>query len=244
VQGILYLRCHPNDLSFLGEIFSEAGRIIGKSEEFRTIYARNDLDIERKTEFFLRELSKAGNVWLVIDKLDEILTAEDEFTDPELRQFIEVIGATEHSIQLIFTSRATPRFQGNQRMKRVYLDTGLPEAQAIEYLRTEGAEYGFAGEDNKLLVDFVKRVQGVPKALECVIGYLSEKYPEIRLSEIMSDVKLFADFDSYDEERPKGLITRQFNQQKPNAQLLLEGCRFSPNQFHLLRSNPFCPRLT
>jgi tetratricopeptide (TPR) repeat protein len=221
VKGILYLRCVSGDLS-LGRVFSEAGRIVGGREAFEQTYANRDLTLKRKLEFFFSELSRAGNVWLVMDNFEDLLSTDDQIVDRELREFIETAVATEHNIRLIATTRAVPRFAGSQRVKPVDLRSGLPEDRAIEYLQAEGIDCGLADADQQLLRAFVGRVHHIPKALESVIGYLSEKYPVVQLADLMANDALFADFDRYDTENGlKRLIAEQFSDQTADAQLVL-----------------------
>jgi tetratricopeptide (TPR) repeat protein len=221
VQGILYLRCLRGDVS-LGRIFAEAGRIVGERDAFQQTYASRDLTLDRKLEYFFNELSRAGNVWLVMDNFEDLLADDDSITDPELRAFVESAVATEHKVRLIATTRAVPLFKGSQRLKPIDLREGLPEEQAIKYLRTEGANYGLAHLDEDLLRVFVNRVHRVPKALESIIGYLSEKYPVVKLADLMANNALFADFDRYDTENGlKHLVAEQFTDQTADAQLVL-----------------------
>lgn len=221
VHGILYLRCLRGDLS-LGRIFAEAGRIVGAREAFQQTYASRDLTLERKLEFFFSELSQGGNVWVVMDNFEDLLAADDSIVDADLRAFVEAAVATEHNVRLIATTRAVPLFKGSQRLKPIDLREGLPEEQAVKYLRTEGADYGLADADEKLLRAFVNRVHRIPKALESVVGYLSEKYPIVQLAALMETDALFADFDRYDMENGlRHLIAEQFTDQTPDAQLVL-----------------------
>jgi tetratricopeptide (TPR) repeat protein len=221
IRGILYLRCLRGEVS-LGRIFSEAGRISGRREIFEQAYANRDLTIERKLEFFFSELSREGNIWLVMDNFEDMLADDDTIDDAEIRALFETALAIEHTVRLIATSRAVPRFKGSQRIRAVDLRSGLPEDQAIEYLRAEGADYGLADVEEDLLRAFAKRIHHIPKALESIIGYLSEKYPARQMADLMANDALFADFDHYDTEKGlKRLIGEQFADQRLDARLVL-----------------------
>ena len=221
VHGILYIRCHRSDVS-LGHIFSEAGRIVGKRAVFQQAYANHEVTLERKLEFFFGELGKTGDVWIVMDNFEGLLADDDSIYDAELNAFVEMAVSTEHNVRLIATTRAVPRFTGSQRVRPIDLSEGLPEAHAIEYLRVEGANYGLAESHEDLLRNFVKRVHRIPKALESVIGYLSEKYPIVKLSDLLSNDALFGDFDRFDTQNGlKNLIAKQFNDQTADLQLVL-----------------------
>lgn len=223
VQGILYVRCQQGDVS-LGVIFSQAGRIAGRPDAFQSVYANHEIRLERKLEFFFGELSKTGNVWIVMDNFEDLLADDDSIKDPELQALMEMAASLDHSVRLIATTRAVPRFAGSRRLRPIDLREGLPQVKAIEYLRAEGAEYGLADCDEELLIGFAKRVHGIPKALESVIGYLSEKYPIVQLSDLVTNDALFADFDHFDTENGlKRLIAEQFSDQNPDSQLVLCG---------------------
>lgn len=222
IQGILYLKCVRGDIT-LGQIFSEAGRIAGKRDEFRVVYANKELSLARKLEYFFSELSKAGNIWVVMDNFEDLLDpADDSIRDEEIREFLEASAGVEHTIRMIVTSRAVPRFKGSRQLEKIDLSKGLPEEQAVRYLREEGQEYGLDKEDENVLSSFVKRVHCIPKALESVIGYLEEHYPSVTLRDIVADESFFVDFDRHDYEKGlKKLIFEQIKNQTADAQLLL-----------------------
>jgi hypothetical protein len=219
--GILYLRCAGGDLR-LGRVFAAAGRIAGQRQAFEQTYGSRDLTLERKLEFFFQELSRAGSVWIILDNFEDLLAEDDTVADPELRQLLETAAGTTHGVRLLATTRAVPRFSGSHRLKPVDLQSGLPEEEAVAYLRAEGAECGLAETDEALLRAFVRRVHGIPKALESVVGYLAERYPVVHLAGLLADGELFADFDRYDAENGlKRLVAEQFADQAPDAQLAL-----------------------
>ncbi len=221
VQGLLYVRCLHGDVT-LGSIFEDAGRIVGKRDEFRETYAAKELTLARKLEYFFRELSRAGNVWVVLDNFEDLLAEDDTIVDPEIREFLETANAVEHTVRVIATTRAIPRLGASRKIKKLDLSSGLPEEAAIRFLQEEGADYGLADCDETILLQFVRRVHCIPKALESVLGYLEEHYPDIQLSHLLSDEHLFADFDRHDMENGlKKLVAEQFNDQSPDAKLVL-----------------------
>ncbi len=221
VKGILYLRCIGADVS-LGRIFAKAGSIVGKSDAFQKVYESQEFTMERKLEFFFHELSQAGNVLIVMDNFEDLLDSDDCISELELRKFLEFAVATQHTVRFLATTRALPSFQGSRSIQSIDLSNGLPEDQAIAYLRESGNDYGLADEDVETLRGFVRRVHCIPKALESIIGFLSEKYPYQTLSDMMKDDTLFEAFDRYDTENGlKMLISRQFKDQTADAKLVL-----------------------
>lgn len=221
VGGILYLHCVREGFS-LRRIFTEAGRIVGRPEEFEQVYDSQDLSEGRKLEFFFRELSGGGDVWVVLDNFEVLLAADDTLAEPEVGRFIEAAVSTRHSVRLIATTRAVPRLAAGYAARPVDLRRGLPEDHAVEYLRAYGADCGLADEDEALLRSLARRVHYIPKALEAVIGFLRDKYPLVTLRELMQDDALFADFDRYDAEQGvRRLIAEQFDGLGPLEQLTL-----------------------
>jgi tetratricopeptide (TPR) repeat protein len=73
-----------------------------------------------------------------------------------------------------------------------------------------------------MLATYVRRVHGIPKALESLVGYLAERYPAITLDHLILRDEIFADFDRHDAHRGlKRLVREQFDDQAPDAKLLL-----------------------
>ncbi|MEI6310531.1 MAG: AAA family ATPase, partial [bacterium] len=174
--GVLYLSCQDGTLS-LERVFSLAGRMLGREETFHGVCTGRGMPLAGKLAFFFGELSKAGTAWLVLDNLESLLREDDSFRDPDLAVWFEVALSTSHSLRLIVTSRSVPRFPGSEKLKPPALSRGLDEDEAILYLRREGAECGLADAPEELLRTLVRRLDGIPKALESVVGYLAQRYP-------------------------------------------------------------------
>lgn len=222
VKGILYLGCVGGNIN-LGMLFSMAGRIAGKAEEFRRIHADGEMTLEWKIGCLLHELSKVGRVWIVLDNFEDLMDQTDHsVVDPEIRRFLEILVTTEHNVRLIVTSRDVPQFDGSRKVELIPLGSGLEESEAVQYLREEGSEYGLEQESEEVLLALARRVDGIPKALESVLGYLDAHYPSIKLSDLLNDDQLFADFDRHDRENGlKKLIGEQLNNQSADALIVL-----------------------
>lgn len=222
IKGILYLKCIKGNIN-LRDIFSESGKIASKRDEFLNTYACKDMTTGKKLEYFFAEMSKVGNVIIVMDNFEDLLDpSDDSISDPDLREFLEKSVEVEHTVRIFVTSRAVPRFKGSRKIMKIDLSAGLPEDEAIRYLRSEGLEYGLDHETEDDLREFVRRVHCIPKALESVLGYLEDHYPAIRFSDILSEEKLFEDFDRHDlQSGLKALIFQQFKNHSPDAKLVL-----------------------
>ncbi|MBF0536592.1 MAG: DUF4062 domain-containing protein [Nitrospirae bacterium] len=222
IQGILYLRCSIAGDVNMGTVFTEAGKIAGTVEAFFNVYKNREISNAKRLEYFFKELSIIGNVWIVLDNFEDLLDADDTIKDAELREFLETAVSIDHTIRIIITSRVLPKFKGDRLVEKIDLSEGLPEEKAVEYLRKEGAEYGLRDEDKSILLAFVRRVHRIPKALESGIGYLSEHFPGIKLKDILANDGIFLDFDKHDhKEGLKSLIMEQIKRLHPNLQLVL-----------------------
>ncbi|MBF0534312.1 MAG: tetratricopeptide repeat protein [Nitrospirae bacterium] len=222
VHGILYIKCAKEEKNILGKIFDGAGEIAGKKDEFEDAYA-SKMTSTGKLQFFFKELSKVGTVWLVMDNFEDLLDTDDSIKDAEVRDFLEAAAAIKHNVRLIVTSRAIPKFNGSQKIKSIDLE-GLPEDYAIDYLKEEGAKCGLDDEDEEVLRAFVKRVHCIPAALVSMIGYLRAHYPGRKLVNILKDDNLFLEFDFHDRNVEKGLkklISQQIEGLSQDARLAL-----------------------
>lgn len=232
LAGILYLECSRS--TNLGALFSRAGQIVGKADEFAETYASANLGIEDKLAFFLRELSTSGSIWIVLDSLEALLGPDDRFRDPELGAlFREVLRSGSHRVSLVAASRAIPVLSAGSPIPAetvVDMNSPLPEDDAVYCLRQEGERLGLDldQEEPAVLLAFVRRVGCIPKALESALGYLYDC--GITLSTLMADPELLQDFDASDYERGlRSLVAAQFAVQTPEAQQVLTAVSAFPD---------------
>ncbi len=236
VQAILYVECLGGQAS-LDAIFTDAGIIAGKQEQFQQLSAGvNAARGEMPKEFF-SELSRVGNVWIAMDNFEDLLDERDTIKDDRLRLFIERCLATDHRVKVIITSRNRPQISGRYRpmvLESVSkaLDNGLPEADAVSYLRREGAQCGMVEAPEETLRRFIRMVHGIPMALNSVVGYLSDEvYPATTLAMLMEDEERFADFRRRDfESGLRRLISEQLRRQSEAGMLILRALAFFSQQ--------------
>lgn len=220
IDGIVYLRCVRGDVH-LDRIFAEVGRIFDREAAFVAMY-RTQASLLNRIESLLSEVARLGIVWLVFDNLEDLLSDNDRFVDVELGQLFHSLLTNEHTIRVVATSRATPVLAPYARCARVELAEGLPDGEAIKCLRADGAGVGLASAPDDLLARFNARVHGIPKAIESLVGYLAERYPAVTLRDLLERRDLFDAFDEHDVQRGlKRLVREQFEDQAPDAQLLL-----------------------
>jgi tetratricopeptide (TPR) repeat protein len=186
-------------------------------------------------------LRQAGTVWLVLDNFEAWLDPEHGYAlkEPEMLIFLNALFEGNHSLRLLCLSQAEPAPDIKKRFKEpqgvgAEIYKGLPEPDALAYLRQEGAGVHLDRADEELLKEFLRRVAYIPQALNSLIGYL-ETIEDYGFAEFMADTELWAGFDDYEHERDeqdegkrrtKALVARQISAQSPDVQLLLRALAF------------------
>ncbi|HEX8131287.1 MAG TPA: tetratricopeptide repeat protein [Pyrinomonadaceae bacterium] len=186
-------------------------------------------------------LRQAGTVWLVLDNFEAWLDAERGYIlkEPEMLVFLNALFEGNHSLRVLCLSQAEPTPDIKKRFKEppgvgAELYKGLPEQDALAYLRQEGAGVGLDLADEDLLKEFLRRVAYIPQALNSLIGYLAT-IEDYGFAEFMADTDLWAGFDDYEHERDehdegkrrtKALVARQISAQSEEVKLLLRALAF------------------
>ena len=232
VQAILYVECLGGRAS-LDAIFTDAGIITGRQDQFQQLSAGVDAAKGELPNEFFSELSRVGDVWIAMDNFEDLLDERDAIRDDRIRLFIERCLALDHRVKVIITSRNRPQIGGRNRpmvLENVSkaLGNGLPEADAVVYLRREGAQCGMVEASEELLRRFIRLVHGIPMALNSVVGYLSDEvYPATTLAMLMDDEERFADFRRRDfESGLRRLISDQLRRQSEAGMLILRALAF------------------
>ena len=186
-------------------------------------------------------LRQAGTVWLVLDNFEAWLDAASGYAldVPEMRVFLSALFEGNHSLRVLCLSQAEPAPDIKKRFKQPpnvgeALYQGLPERDALAYLRAEGTEVGLDRADESLLKEFLRRVAYIPQALSSLIGYL-ETIEDYGFDGFMADEELWKGFDAYEHERDeqdegkrrtKALVARQISAQSADVKLLLMALSF------------------
>jgi tetratricopeptide (TPR) repeat protein len=249
LQAILTLDGHGGAIT-LDRIVAEAGRLSGQSLHFQQLFADQSRPLVDRLNRFFGELSRAGNVWIVLDNFEDQLDGE-KIKSEELEAFLGCCLDQGARVRVILTTRTIPRLDGARHLTQLSavekgLSNGLPEADAINYLRSEGAGCGLgpAEAPDDLLRAFARRVHFNPMALASVVCYLSDEvYPGVTLSDLMKDRELFRDFDRHDIERGlKRLLDNQLSRLKPEARMILSVLAFFGKATPQMALEPLLPR--
>ncbi|HEX7150969.1 MAG TPA: TIR domain-containing protein [Thermoanaerobaculia bacterium] len=219
LSGIAYLECVPHKTT-LDDIRDLLGRTTNQSARLRELFA-SELSITAKIEQLLSAVSDAGTAWLVLDDLQNILDSDGTPVSADVLAFFNAVVSTAHSLRIISTTRVAPRLT-EAGMTVIPLSEGLPVEEAIAFLRREGKSVGLDRADDAMLRDAVRRVHAVPKALETIIGFISDRYPSMTLQQLLADPARFAAFEQYDSEHGlRALIAEQFAGQPEGARRIL-----------------------
>ncbi len=223
-----------------GRHCQRCGRLVGKSKALRLSYDLSREQDEPIAEWLNKNLFPAlrqeGTAWLLLENFEAWLDAENGYAvrDAGIRQFLNALFDGNHSLRVLFLSQDDPEPDVKRRLKKLEriseaIYQGLPEADALDYLRTEGADVGLDRADEESLKEFLRRIHHIPQALSSLIGYL-RSIEGYSFQEFMADEELWAGFDEYEGvadtgnkgiRRTKALIARQIDRQSDEVKRLL-----------------------
>jgi tetratricopeptide (TPR) repeat protein len=139
----------------------------------------------------LMELLEGGWYLIVLDNLEDILTEDGRFLDPDLALFVELALRFERGPHILVTTQIplTLRLDQLRLESRIRLDAGFPVEDGVEFLREldrDGRAHLDEIPDSDLSRAVVS-VYGIPRALELVFGVLAEDYATLpTLDELIS----------------------------------------------------------
>ncbi len=189
---ILYL---DKDKLTLEHLYAGAVRMLGPdaADELAAFYKQPGA-LADKAHFLLSRL-REGVYLMVMDNLESVLLPDGAIADEGLRVFVEACLCAGHGVKLVITSREdvplSPAALACAR--RVRLDQGLPENDAIALLRQldpDGAG-GLKDAPESLLRQAAVKVHGVPYAIERIAGILRAT-PDLSLERLLADRDLFS----------------------------------------------------
>ena len=238
VSKILRVDCRATQN--VGGIVGDAGSLVGKSKALRLNYdlsrEQNEPIAEWLNKYLFPALQQEGTAWLLLENFEAWLDAANGYAvkDASLRQFLNALFDGNHSLRVLFLSQDDPEPDVKRRLKKLEriseaIYQGLPEADALAYLRTEGADVGLDRADEELLKEFLRRIHHIPQALASLVGYL-RSIEGYAFQEFMADEELWAGFDAYEGiadtgdkgiRRTKALIRRQIARQSNEVKHLL-----------------------
>jgi tetratricopeptide (TPR) repeat protein len=196
VDGILYLNARSTGLG-LERIYVDVGRMLGEeiAQRLARHWADKEISLPAKVELLLESLQE-GVYLILLDNLEDKLTAEGEIADEGLRLFIKRCLVQPGGACIIVTSRCQPNLprSGLGNVRQIPLRDGLPEDEAIALLHDldPQGQLGLREASKAALREAIQRTQGIPRALEILVGMLYED-PTLSLAELLADDSLFGE---------------------------------------------------
>jgi tetratricopeptide (TPR) repeat protein len=178
VDGIVYLGVGTAGIS-LERLFLDCARMLGgeQARELEKVWASPRLRTAEKVEHLL-DAMRGGLYVILLDHLEDLLDADGQITDPDLRTFFETSLRREHDARLLITSRVPLAFPREVMRfdQRVPLQEGVPIPEGIAILREldPNNECGLRDASDKQLAQVVERLHGWPRALEVFAGILRD----------------------------------------------------------------------
>ena len=194
VDGIVYLSTRTKGIS-LERIFLDCGEMLGGELEktLISIWTNLQLGTDDKVQRLL-EILGDGFYIILLDNLEDLLDGNQQIKDKELQTFIDVGLRMPHNVRLLITTReklALPK-DVMKFDKHIVMEDGLPEVDAINVLKDldPNGICGIRSADDELLRRIVRKVHGVPRALEAVASILAND-PFTTLNALVGQDNLF-----------------------------------------------------
>jgi tetratricopeptide (TPR) repeat protein len=219
LDGIAYMSARTSGLG-LEFVFEYCAALLDEAPagSIRAAWGDPKLTIDEKIEQLLEVLS-GFRIAILLDNFEDGLGPQREIADTSLRTLIERTLRHRRGPTLLVTSRvpvALPATIAGQEV-RIELRDGLPEADAIEFLRDLDPhnEYSLRESSEETLRRLIARVHAVPRALELAASLLSH-------DDYMSPDDVAQDFYSF-EEVVERLVEDNFRRLDAPSRRVLEG---------------------
>lgn len=177
IRGIIYLSTRTRGIT-LERIFLDCAAVLDSEqrEKILSIWTNSEINYREKyTHLF--DMLNNGLYVLLLDNMEDVLDNHGFVNVEELRDFLEASLRNPHNMRFLITtreplsfSRETMRFD-----KRVLIEDGLPEQDAIEVMRDldPHGQYGLRDASDEQLRRIVIQVHRIPRALEIVASILA-----------------------------------------------------------------------
>ncbi|MGH9372520.1 MAG: hypothetical protein ACRD15_13400, partial [Vicinamibacterales bacterium] len=177
LDGIAFLSARTSGLR-LELLFLYCAALLDEAQAnaVRDTWGDSKRAVDAKVDGLLEVLSQVRTA-ILLDNFDDVLDAQGGITDPELLLFVDRALRQRAGPTLVITSRmpiALPPALAPLD-KRVALDDGLPESDAVDFLREldPHSEFGLRASSDEALQRLVRRVHAVPRALEVAASLLA-----------------------------------------------------------------------
>ncbi len=201
VYGVIYTSARPGLDINLEQIYLNSAAMFGgdTAKKMHADWTNKNLDaaakIKRLLDHYANDVPNGQRVIILLDNLEEKLDGHGRLIDAELRLFADMFLEAGHSARLLITSREplAPADSARRHERILPLDEGLPEPDALELLADFNAQNDVGLDDAARddLKQIARRTRGFPRALEAVIGVLTND-PLLTLPDLLADVELWA----------------------------------------------------
>lgn len=190
VDGIIYLSTRTTGIS-LERIFLDCTKLLDceSGKRLTTIWANPKMEIEEKVSSLIETLSH-GLYIILLDNLEDLLDDKGRIIDSGVRTFVEHVLFAPPGIRILITTRHTPALEREftRYNHQVRLLEGLPISDGVTLLREldPNGDFGLRDAPEETLVQAVRFVHGVPRAIEVIVGILANN-PFATLEEVLTD---------------------------------------------------------
>lgn len=181
VDGIIYLstRTRTREIS-LERLFLDSASLLGGEAGAALLrkWTSTVASLEEKVEAFFEALAD-GLYIILLDNFEDLLTEEGRLADQDLQRLLDSVFLARSCPKFLITSQIPILLRPEQRRYdiRVRLDSGLPEDDGVQLLREldVNGETGLRDAEDEDLRRAVRRVHGVPRALELIAAIMGNE---------------------------------------------------------------------
>lgn len=206
--------CNNNQFNYFSKITEYFAPIVGKS--FKYI---KDVNVNFLKHDILSQIQDE-KILLIFDNFETWINSEEKFINSDIKVFIQTLLNTKHSIRLIFVSQRLPQNEKEFTAKIYLLEDigeklldGLNQDDALDLIREEGEKLGLHKVNTDILLEFLKKINYIPQAIQSMIGYIA--------SEGINFVTFRANYDEFnDNEAGEFNVDERQNKLRPTRTLL------------------------
>jgi len=192
MDGVAYLRADSTLALNISTLWDKLAEFLPKDHNFHQLKHDTATSTPDKTRALLAGLV-GGRYLVYIDNLETLQNIDDyALSNPDMRQFFEALLEAQGSpLTVIITSRYPIPFPNTLKPYEmvVRLDEGLPQEDAIQFLRQIDNQKNLPETDTHLKI-WIEKVGGFPRGLEALVGYLSGN-PTHEIGDLLADNRLF-----------------------------------------------------
>ncbi|MFI7336386.1 trypsin-like peptidase domain-containing protein [Streptomyces sp. NPDC050085] len=176
-SGLVNLSTRTSGIS-LERLYFDCARLLGPEHEprLRTVWAEGGTTQSRLAE--LLHAIGERTVVILMDNMEDLLLEDGSIADPELRILLDWVFRSATGPRLLVTSQVPVRLAPELRRfaAQVTVSKGLSPTESTALLREldRDGDLGLADLSDEELLEAAVRVHGVPRALELLVGALTD----------------------------------------------------------------------